>query len=126
MEGYVDALVVDAWDDADGGAGEFGGELVEAARRDALVGAVDVVGGDGRVVGGLLGEVGDADSLVLGAVAFGGYGGLLEVLLDFFALEARFVVFHFPVTSEELAECAVVGFAWLALDVLEIFCEPKS
>lgn len=52
-----DALVVDARNDLDAGAGEFGAQLVKAIGRDALFGAVDVEGGDGRVVRGLFSEV---------------------------------------------------------------------
>jgi hypothetical protein len=62
-----------AREDLDGGAGEFGGDLVEATGADTLLLASDVEGADGRMVGGLLGQIRDADRLALR-----GRGGVLR------------------------------------------------
>lgn len=64
VERDEDAHVVLAGRDLDGGAGELCGDLVEAAGGEAALGAADVEGADGRVVRGLLGEVGDADEVI--------------------------------------------------------------
>lgn len=56
-----DPMVVFTGTDADAGARELGADLVVAASRDASFGTVDVVGGDRRVMGGLLGQVGYLD-----------------------------------------------------------------
>ena len=61
-----------AREDLYGGAGEFGGDLVEATGANALLLASDVKGADGRVVGGLLGQIRDANRLALR-----GRGGVL-------------------------------------------------
>lgn len=59
LEGDEDAEVVLARCDADGCAGEFGGELVKAACCDALGWARNDKGGNGRMMGSLLGNVGN-------------------------------------------------------------------
>lgn len=68
VEGDEDAHVVLAGKDLDRGAGELGRDLIEAPGRNALFGTGDMEGAHRRVVGGLLGEVRDAD----GAVVLGG------------------------------------------------------
>lgn len=81
-----DAEVVLAGEDLNRGAGELGGDLVKAAGADAALGAGDVEGADGRVVRGLLGQVGDGEGLgvVGGAVLRRGEGdgGGVLVALD--------------------------------------------
>lgn len=78
VQGDEDAHVVLTGRDLDGGAGELGGYLVEAAGAEAPLGAADVEGTDGRMVRGLLGKVGYADKVVwpgLGGVLRDGEGG---------------------------------------------------
>lgn len=65
LERNEDAEVVLAGQDANARAGELGGDLIEATGREAALGTADVKGAHGRVVRGLLGEVGDADGLVV-------------------------------------------------------------
>lgn len=50
---------------------ELGAQLVVSLRTYALLWTVDVEGGNGRVVGGLLGEVRDGDSLAIASHAVG-------------------------------------------------------
>ncbi len=64
-----DAEVVCARGDSDARSGKLCAELIETAGDDALLGTVDVEGGHGRMVGGLLGEVGDLDGLARGRLA---------------------------------------------------------
>lgn len=54
-----------ASNDADIGAGELGAELVETPGRDAFGRAVDIEGGDRRVMGCLFSEVGYFHELVV-------------------------------------------------------------
>ena len=81
VQGDEDAEVVLPRGHFDRGSREFGGELVETPGGEALGGAVDVEGGDGGMVRGLLGEERDADGLVdaveaeLGVGARGEEGG---------------------------------------------------
>ena len=112
LQGDEDAQVVCAGNDANVGARELCAQLVEAAGNDALGGAVDVEGGDGGMVGRLLGQVRHLDELVAGD-AGGGAGGLRAGRV----LERRLRVLDLPVAAEELAQGRVVGLAWLALDV---------
>jgi hypothetical protein len=63
LQGDEDAQVMCAGGNAHTCAGEFCAELIVATRDDALLGAVDVEGGNGGVVRGLLGEVRDGDLL---------------------------------------------------------------
>ena len=49
---------------ANAGAGELGADLIEPARRDASLGAVDIEGRDWRVVGGLFCQIAHLDVLV--------------------------------------------------------------
>jgi hypothetical protein len=113
-----DAQVVGTWYDAHAGAGKLGAQLVEAARADALFRAVNVKGGDGRVVRRLLGEVGNSD-----ARAVAGNAARLARRRRAWRLEGGVGVFDLPFASEELAERRVVGLARLALDV---FLAPIS
>lgn len=69
VEGDEDAHVVLARQDLDRGTGELGRDLVETAGANALLGAGDVEGADGRVVRSLLGQVGDADRCLVGGGA---------------------------------------------------------
>jgi len=55
---------VRAGNDADACTSELGAELVKAPGRNALFRTVDVECGNGRVVGGLFGKIGDFDELV--------------------------------------------------------------
>ena len=66
LEVYEKSEVVESWHHSYARSGEFGAELVEAPHADAFDGAIDEVGGNWRVVGGLLGKVGDSDWLVRG------------------------------------------------------------
>ena len=75
---------------------ELGAQLIITARTDALLGAVDIEGGDGRVVGGLLGEVGDGDGL---AIAFDAVGGARGSRVG--GLEGGVGVFDLPVALRE-------------------------
>lgn len=52
-----DAQVVSARNDANACASEFGAELVESFGLDTLLRAVDIEGGDRRVMRRLLGEI---------------------------------------------------------------------
>lgn len=61
-----ESKVMCAWCYSYARPGEFGTELVETAHADAFDGAIDEEGGDWRVVGGLLGKVGNPDRLVAG------------------------------------------------------------
>jgi hypothetical protein len=99
LQGDEDAQVVGTGDDADVGARELCAQLVEAAGNDALGGAVNVEGGDGRVVRRLLGQVRDLDGLV-GGDAGGGARGLGAGRV----LERRLRVLDLPVAAEELAQ----------------------
>lgn len=63
-----DAGIVLAGGHADGGSGEFGGDLIEASGGEAAGRAGYPKGRDWGVVAGLFGEVGEADGL-------GGAGG---------------------------------------------------
>lgn len=60
--------------DLDGGASELCCDLVEAAGAEALFRASNVESADRRVVRGLLGEVRDADKLLVGAAVVLGHG----------------------------------------------------
>jgi hypothetical protein len=121
LQGDEDAQVVCAGNDADVGAGEFCAQLIEAAGDDTLGGAVDVEGGDGRMVRRLLGEVRNFDQLVT-SKAGGGAGGLRIGRV----LEWRLRVFDLPGAAEELAQGRVVGLARLAFDVLEVLGKPEA
>jgi hypothetical protein len=66
LEGNEDAKIVLARGDSDGRASEFGTYLVIAPRMDALFGTADVESANGRMVGGLLGEVGYPDGAARG------------------------------------------------------------
>lgn len=80
--------------------GEFGANLIVSSGTDTLLGAVDVEGGNGRVVGGLLGEVGDGDGFGFAGDASGGARGL-----GGWCCEGRMRVIDFPVAlraSDEL------------------------
>lgn len=91
VEGDEDAKVVLAGEDLDRGAGKLGGNLVKAASADAALGAGNVESADGRVVGGLLGQVGDGERLgvVGGAVLRGGERQGRGILVALGALDAR-------------------------------------
>jgi hypothetical protein len=66
-----DAQVVCSSDHAHACSSELRAQLVVSPRADALLRAVDVEGGNGRVVGGLFGEVRDGDSLAVAGHAVG-------------------------------------------------------
>lgn len=78
---------------------EFRAQLVVSPRTDALFRAVDIEGGDGRVVGGLFGEVRDCDSLAVASHAIGAARGRRVR-----CLQGGVCVFDFPVTLGMLAE----------------------
>jgi hypothetical protein len=122
-----DAEVVCASHHAYACSGELGTELVVAPCADAFLGALDVEGGDGWVVGGLFGEVRDRHRLPVSRDAVGAARGRRSR-----RLQSRMGVFDLPVTlqesivhrgaeaityPEEFAQRRVVGLAWLALDV---------
>jgi hypothetical protein len=121
LQGDEDAQVVCSGNNAHACAGKLCAKLVIAAGNDTLLGAVDVEGGYGRVVRGLLGEVGDGDLLGVAGDAVGAARGRRGGRLE--GLE---VVVDLPVAAEELAEGRVVGLAGFPLDVLEVLCEPEA
>ena len=99
-----DALVVLTGDHLDGGAGELGRELVVADGGYAFVRTIVDESGYGRVMRGLFCHV---------------------VHLD------RFPIFFsralcIPRATEELPQRAIVRLARLALDIFQVFGEPKS
>ena len=96
LQGDEDAQIVCSSDDAHARAGELGAELVIASCADAFLRAVDVEGGDGRVVGGLFGEVRDGDGLVVASDAVGAARGCRGG-----RLERAVAVFDLPVTLQE-------------------------
>lgn len=65
LQGDEDAQVVRSGNHAHACASELGAQLVVSLCADALLRAVNVEGGHGRMVGGLFGEVGDCDSLAV-------------------------------------------------------------
>src|SRR5690242_5229267 len=75
FQGDEDAQVVRSSNHAHACTSEFGTQLVVSLRANALLGAVDVEGGHGRVVRGLFGEVGDCDSLAVAGDAVGAARG---------------------------------------------------
>jgi len=114
VQSNIDAFIVNARGDANAGTGKLCADLIEATCRDGLLWAVDVVGRDGGMMRGLFGEVRNLD---LVASRFG---------LDLVALEYGHIVFGLPLTSEELSERRVVWLAGLALDILQVLCEPEA
>lgn len=57
VEGHIDAFIVDARNDTDRSASEFGAQLIKSAGRYGLLRTLGVVCGNGRVMRGLLGDV---------------------------------------------------------------------
>jgi hypothetical protein len=88
-----DAQVVCSSNNTDVGTGELGAELVEASRGDALLRAVDVKGGDRRVVGGLFGQVGKLHALIAGDAAGTARGGRVRRMF-----QLRLCIFNIPRT----------------------------
>ena len=95
LEGDEDAQVVLPRCHFDTGTGEFGRYLVKSPGSDTLLRAVDVEGGNGRVVGGLFGEVGDSDSLAVAGHAVGAARGSRVR-----CLQGGVRVFDLPVTLQ--------------------------
>jgi hypothetical protein len=73
-------------------------QLIVASCSNALLGTVDVEGGNGRVMGRLFGEVGDGDGLAITFEAVGGAGGCRPG-----CLEGGMDVFDLPVTLRSSA-----------------------
>ena len=129
LERYKDAEVVCSSNNAHACSGELGTELIVASRGHAFLGAIHIKGGDGRVVGGLFGEVGDGHGFCVASNTVGAARGRRGR-----CLEGRVGVLYLPVTlqgrvsgkrryaegatyPEELAQRRVVRLAWLALDI---------
>lgn len=133
-------------------AGEFGAQLVVPPCADALLRAIDVECGNGRVVGGLFGEVRHGDSLAIAGYAVRAAGGSRVR-----CLQGGMCIFNLPVAlqtsvllydafcnthPEELAQRRIVGLAWLSLDIFlcnsqsclvhrdmsayQVLCEPEA
>ena len=71
LEVDEDAQVMRSCDHAHARASKLRTQLVVPLCTDTLLRAVDVEGRNGRVVGGLFGEVGDSDSLAVAGHAVG-------------------------------------------------------
>jgi hypothetical protein len=71
LQRYEDAEVVCSRNHAHAGSGELRAQLVVASCAYAFLGTVDVKSGDGRVVGGLFGEVRDGNGLRVASNAVG-------------------------------------------------------
>lgn len=95
-----DAQVVRSSYNAHTGASELCAQLVIPSRAYAFLGAVNVEGGDGRVVRRLFGEVRDCDCLAVADHAVGAARGCRSR-----CLHSGMCVFDFPVTLEESARC---------------------
>jgi hypothetical protein len=92
LEGDEDAEIVCSGDDAHAGTGKLCTELVVASCAYALLGTVDVEGRDGRVVRGLLGEVGNGHELGVTRDAVGTARGRRRG-----GLEGGMAVFYLPI-----------------------------
>lgn len=57
VQGDKNAFVVNAWDNLDARAGEFGAQLIVSGSRNAFLGTVDVESRDRWVVRGLLRKI---------------------------------------------------------------------
>jgi hypothetical protein len=57
LQGNEDAQIVRSSDDAHTCASKLCAQLVVSFRTNAFLGAVDVEGGNGRMMGGLFGEI---------------------------------------------------------------------
>lgn len=81
-----DAHVVLAREDLYRRASKLGRDLIETASGDALFGAANVEGADGRVMGCLFGEIRDTNELVVGFCAMLRHrkrnGGRVLIALD--------------------------------------------
>lgn len=86
------------------GASKLCAQLVISSCADASLRAVDVKGGNGRMVGGLFGEVRDCDSLAVAGHAIGAAGRSRG-----WCLHDGMCVFNFPVALEELACHSEIG-----------------
>jgi hypothetical protein len=75
LEVDEDAQVMRSCDNTHARASKLRAQLVVPLCTDTLLRAVDVEGGNGRVVGGLFGEVGDSDSLAVAGHAVGAARG---------------------------------------------------
>jgi hypothetical protein len=93
LQGDEDSQVVRAGHYSYACACELGAQLIITSCANALLGTVDVEGGDGRVVRGLLGEVGDSHCL---AIALDAVGGARRCRVG--RLEGRVCVFDLPIT----------------------------
>lgn len=94
-----DTQVVCSSDHAHASSSELRAQLVVSPRADALLGAVDVEGRNGRVVRGLFGEIRDRDSLAIAGHAVGAARGCRV-----WCLQGRVRVFDFPITLRLLAQ----------------------
>lgn len=92
-----DAQVVRSRYNAHACTGELCTQLIIPFRADALLGTIDVEGGHGRVVGSLLGEVGNCDCLAVASNAVGAARWSRGR-----CLQDRVCVFDFPVTLGKL------------------------
>ena len=75
LQGDEDAQVMRSRHNAHTRTGKFRAQLVVASCGDALLGTIDVKGGDGRVMGGLFGKIGDCDWLAVAGHAVGAARG---------------------------------------------------
>lgn len=93
LQRYENAQVMRPSNDANICSGKLRTQLIVSPCDDSLLRAVDVEGGNGRVVGGLFGEVGDFDDLVAGNA--GSTARRLGIVGMF---EGRLCVFDLPCT----------------------------
>lgn len=95
LEVDEDAQVMRSCDHAHARASKLRTQLVVPLCTNTLLGAVDVEGRNGRVVGGLFGEVGDSDSLAVASHAVGAARGSRVR-----CLQGGVRVFDLPVTLQ--------------------------
>lgn len=123
-----DAQIMRACHNAHTCPSELCAELVVAPGTNAFFWAVNIECGNGRVMGGLLGEVGYSHGLVVACDAVGTARRRRS-----WGLQGRVGVFNFPVAlrrsvgaersqhfaaySEELAQSRIIRLARLALDI---------
>jgi hypothetical protein len=101
LQGDEDAQVVRSGHNAHACTRELRAQLIVASCSNALLRTVDVEGRNGRVMGRLLGEVGDGDGLAIAFEAVGGArGGRVR------RLEGGVGIFDLPVTLQVSVFCS--------------------